>query len=191
MADKETKLDRPLGGLFLMTLLTIVWTILADYFFANADHKAVVITFGVVVVYFIFSYLKFNKQRINLPIEIKIKEPKKEKAYLIIVCLEGIAIFITKNVLMNVNKDNLFIASLALIVGLHFIPLAKVFERKFDYYIGIWTILTAIIGLILISTKTYEYHIVNAFVCVFCAISTSSYGINMLNDAKKILKNET
>ena len=98
------------------------------------------------------------------------------------------AILITKNVLVNIDKDYLFIASIALIVGLHFIPLAKVFERKFDYYIGIWTITIAIIGLILIINKNYDYRIVNAFVCVACAVSTSLCGLKMINNGKIILK---
>ena len=78
MAAKETKLDRPMGGLFLMTILTTIWTILAEYFFTNFDYKAVGFVLGGVIIYFIFSYITFYKQKANLPIADKMKDPKKE-----------------------------------------------------------------------------------------------------------------
>ena len=64
---------------------------------------------------------------------------------------------------------------------------AKIFQRKFDYYIGLWTIVIATLGLILIITKMYNYNIVNAFVCLACAISTTFYGLKMIQDGTAIL----
>ena len=80
---------------------------------------------------------------------------------------------------------------MALIVGLHFIPLAKIFQRKFDYYIGLWTIVIATVGLILISDKKYSPNIVNAFVCLSCAISTTFYGLKMIKDGTAILNEKS
>ena len=187
MADKETKLDRPINGLFLMSTMTTIWVILAEYFFNNLDYKAVSIVFGIVIIYFIIKYIAFNRHKERLPQISKIKDPKKQKAFWIIFCLEGVAILLVQNVLVNIGKDTLFISSIALIVGLHFIPLAKVFQRKFDYYIGLWTIIVATVGLILIINKKYDYNIVNAFVCVACAISTTFYGLKMIKDGTEIL----
>ena len=192
MADKETALDRPLGGLFLMILFTIVWILIAEYYFGNFDFKLLGVIFGAILIYFIYSYWKLSQRKSSLPLTIiKIGNPQKEKLYWIIVALEGIAIFVANVVLTNLKKDEFFISCFALIVGSHFIPLAKVFERKFDYYIGVWTILAAITGIVLISQKTFDYQIINAFVCTCCAISTVVYGLKMINDGNKIVGNKT
>jgi hypothetical protein len=114
--------------------------------------------------------------------------PQKERLYWIIVALEGIAIFGANIILTNTGKGEYFISCFALIVGLHFIPLAKVFERKFDYYIGIWTISIATVGIVLILQNTLDYRIVNALVCTGCAVSTTLYGLKMINNGNNILK---
>ena len=187
MAQKETKLDKLMGGLFLMSIFTTVWTILAEFYFKNADSRILGIAFGLIIIYFIYSFWNFTVKRANLPETKEDTDPKRERLFWIILTTEGVAILVAKNVLVNIGQDQLFIASLALIVGLHFIPLAKVFKRKFDYYIGSWTIVCAITGIVLILQKQYDYHTVNAFVCTACAFSTSVYGLNMISNGKKIL----
>lgn len=188
MASKQTVLDKPLGELFLMSILTIIWVILAEYYFNNSDYRIVGFIFGAILIYFIYSYWKLSKKK-SLLLEIKeAEDPKKERLYWIILALEGIAIFSANIILTNIEKDELFISCFALIVGLHFIPLAKVFERKFDYYIGIWTILIAATGIMLILQQTLDYRIVNGLVCTGCAVSTTLYGLKMLNDGSKIIE---
>jgi drug/metabolite transporter (DMT)-like permease len=188
MEKSETKLDKPLGGLFLMTIFTVIWTLLAEYFFRAADYYLAGIFFGIVVIYFIFAYFSLNKGKREMPKIVELKNPQKEKWYWIIVALEGIAIFVTNVVLTNIGRDELFISCFVLIVGLHFIPLAKVFERKFDYYIGIWTILIASLGIIFTLQHIFNQNIINAFVCLGCATSTALYGTKMITDANKIFQ---
>ena len=187
MADNETSLDQPIGGLFMMIIFTTIWTVLAEYYFNNYDYRIVSIVFGAAIIYLIYYYWTFSKKNTRLPKTEKIKNPKKEKWFWIIFVIEGIAIFLTANFLINFGKQNLLISSLALIVGLHFIPLAKVFDRKFHYYIGIWTTSAAILALILIIKNSSDYKIVNAFLCVACAISTTLSGLYMIRNGKKIL----
>lgn len=62
------------------------------------------------------------------------------------------------------------------------------FDRKFDYYIVIWTSLIATIGLILILKNQFNYKIVNAFVCIGCALSTTMYGLKKVRDGNNFLK---
>jgi len=188
MENKKTVLDDQIGGLGLMIVFTIVWAILSEYFFNNSDHKVVLLVFGFITSYLIYTYFKFIKRNKLLPPLTIEKNTKKEKWFYTVFALEGIAIFIVKNILINIDRDNLFFSSFALIVGLHFIPLAKIFNRKFDYYIGTWTTIVAILGLTLIITNQFEYKIVNAFVCAACAISTTMYGIKKVIDGNDYLE---
>jgi hypothetical protein len=189
MADKKTALNRPLGGLFLMILFTIIWVLIAEYYFGNRDFKLVGFIFGAILIYFAYSYWKLSQRKSSLPLIKENDSPQKERLYWIIVALEGIAIFVTNTILINLKKEEFFISCFALIVGLHFIPLAKVFERKFYYYIGVWTILAAITGIALIFQKTFDYQIINAFVCTCCAVSTVLCGLKIINDGNKIAMN--
>lgn len=188
MANKKTELDNHSGGLLLMIIFTTVWTILSEIFFNNSDHRITAVFFGIIIAYFIYSYLKLIKNRKVMPEIQVIRNPKKEKWFYAVFALEGVAIFIVQNILVNIHKENLSICSIALIVGLHFIPLAKVFDRKFDYCIGIWTSLIATIGLILILKNQFNYKIVNAFVCIGCALSTTMYGLKKVRDGNNFLK---
>lgn len=188
MNGKETKVDIPLGGIFLMTILTIIWTAISVFFLDGLYRWTAGFLFAIPIAYLGYEYLKLNKANGNLPKEAIITSPKSEKLYWWIFGLEGFAILIAKNILANINKDELFICSLALIVGLHFIPLAKVFKRKFDYYVGTWTIFVSVIGLFLILTTKVNYKLTNAFVSMACAMSTTLYGLNMISQAKTIIK---
>ena len=188
MASKKTVLAQPLGGLFLMSILTITWTVFAEYYFNNGDFRVAGFIFGAVLIYFIYSYWRLSKKTSLLPESKEPTSPQKERLYWIIVALEGTAIFGANIILTNTGKGEYFISCFALIVGLHFIPLAKVFERKFDYYVGIWTILIAATGITLILQKTLDYRFVNALVCTGCAVSTTLYGLKMINDGSNIIK---
>lgn len=187
MADTETRLDQPIGGLFMMIVFTVIWIVLAEYYFDNADYRTVSIIFGAAIAYLIYYYWTFSKQNTRLPKMEKIKDPKKERLFWIVFVLEGVAIFLTAHFLINFGKQELFISGMALIVGLHFIPLANVFDRKFHYYIGIWTTSAAIVALILIMKSSLDYTRVNAFLCVACAVSTTVCGLHMIGNGKKLL----
>ena len=185
MTDKETSLDKPIGGLFMMIIFTIIWIVLAEWYFNNYDYRIAGGVLGIGVSYLIYNYWIFNKKKTSLPKTEQVKNPKKERLLWIIFAIEGIGIFLTINFLINFKKENLLISSLALIVGLHFIPLAKVFDKKFHFYIGIWTTFVAVLALFLIVQNSYNYKIVNAFLCCACAISTTLCGQHIINTMER------
>jgi len=190
IALTKDAIQRPLGGLFLMIIFTAFWTILSEYSFDNSDHRIVGILFGIIILVFIFFYLKFTFIKKKLPeshIENKSEDDrKKAKRFYVIMGLEGLSIFVAKNILVNINLNELFIPCMALIVGLHFFALAKVFERKFDNYVGLWTCTIAIIGMVLISQKITAEHFAVAIVGMGCAISTIAYGTKIIIALKRI-----
>jgi hypothetical protein len=185
---KESELDKHISGLNLMIFFTSCWTFLAEYFLENSDYRIVGIIFGFLILYFIYSSLNFNKTSKILPVLEAAHDPNLDKRFYVVLALEGIAIFVGINIIINMGKDSLIISYIALIVGLHFIPLAKIFGRKFDYYIGFWTTCVALIGMILIINNKFDYKIVNAFVCIGCALSTTLYGLKKVIDGNQYLK---
>ncbi|RZM28052.1 MAG: hypothetical protein EOO88_10495 [Pedobacter sp.] len=124
----------------------------------------------------------------SLPLENEADERKKGKRFAIILAGEGIGIFLAVNIVTMINRPELKIPAMALVVGLHFIPLAKVFRRKFDYYIGTWSICVAILAITFSLQKTLNNSEVLVFTGVGMAISTVSYGLRMLLTARQALK---
>lgn len=187
-------IDKPIGGLFFMIINTTIWTFIAAYYTENKNLQIIEILPGVIIASFLYFYFKFTKAQKKLPetvIEKSPEEKKKEKWFMIIFGLEGLGILLVKNILLNINHDELFIPFFALVVGLHFFPLAKIFNRTFDYYIGIWTCLFAILGIYLITKKLTTVNLANVVVSLGCAIATISYGIRMILEGKKLLPTQT
>jgi hypothetical protein len=188
--ELKTALDKPLGGLSLMTLLTLIWTIVGEISLKGEDFYILGIIFILILFFFTSFYFRFNKQKKFLPKNHTQEDPKKEKLYWIILITEGVAILVVQNILANINKDELFITCFALIVGLHFFPLAKVFDRKFDYYIGTWTTFFALSGIYLTIRHSMHQYLINAIVCFACATATTLYGLYMISNVKKIYADE-
>ena len=115
-------------------------------------------------------------------------EKHSGKWFGIIFGAEGLGIFIAINVVINLGHADLVIPVIALVVGLHFYPLAKVFRRTIDYYLATWTSLVALIAIALIWNKIYSAPAVYAFVGIAAAMATSSYGACMIYTGKQLIK---
>jgi hypothetical protein len=191
MALKK-ELDSILGGLSLMILFTIMWTVIAEISLQNLDHRIVGIAFGLIILLFVYYYLKFSRAGKSIaepPSHSETADDKKRgKWFWIIFAAEGFLILLAKNILLNTGHDNLFIPCFALIVGLHFFPLARVFKRKFDYFIAVWTTTIAIIGLVLLIKGGLNERIVKGSVGIGCAFATSCYGFKMIYEGRKITR---
>ena len=187
--DNLTKADieKPMSGLLLMIIMTGIWTVVAETFLNNTNYKIICAFLAAEALFFVYSYYVFDKDKNSLPESNAAKDPKEKKWFMIIFAAEGIGIFLAKNILVNIGHDELFIPVFALIVGLHFFPLAKVFKRNFDYYIGAWTTAVAIAGIVMAIQSTLTQNFIGAFVSVGCAVATSCYGIKMGIDGRKIL----
>lgn len=185
-------IDKPIGGLFFMIINTSIWAFIAEYYLENKDLRLVGVFIGLIISNFLYFYFKFTKIQKSLPeniIEKTTEEKKNDKWFGIIFALEGLGIFLAKNVLLNINHDELFICIFVLIVGLHFFPLGKIFKRTFDIYMGIWTCLFAIVGIYLITQKITTVNFANVIVSLGAAISTICYGTKMIIEVRKLLSN--
>jgi len=63
--------------------------------------------------------------------------------------IEGVAIFVTGNVLQNLHRGDLMVPAIAIIVGLHFFPLARGIPVRLYHATGAGLVLAGIIGLLL------------------------------------------
>ena len=77
---------------------------------------------------------------------------------------------------------------IALVVGLHFFPMAWIFKRNIDYWLAMWTVLIALLGILFILNKTMLPRGIATPVGVGVAIATSCYGLYMIAFGRKMIE---
>ncbi|MDP9047253.1 MAG: hypothetical protein M3N14_03900 [Bacteroidota bacterium] len=178
-------------GLCLMAFFTMLWSGIAYGGLKDGVYVFALIFFPVLAITFLSKAIhlfKIVRQFPKLTSESDIAEEKKTgKWFGIIVGAEGLGIFIAINVVINLGHPELQIPVIALVVGLHFYPLARVFKRKVDYYLATWSTLIAVLAIVFSLNKTLALPGILAFTGVGIAIATSCYGMYMLSRSKKIV----
>ncbi|MFL9482503.1 hypothetical protein ACI6Q2_06965 [Chitinophagaceae bacterium LWZ2-11] len=172
------------AGLLLMAFFTMMWAGIAEGNLNGSDHGTVLVVFAALslafVVYAIYLFISSKKfQKISN--ENDQKEGKEMgKSFGLIFGIEGVAIPIAAFILTRLNAGRLVLPVIALIVGLHFYPMAKVFKRKVDYYLATWTCLIAVTGIVLMLRHIVSDSDSLAFIGIGVALATTSYGLYML-----------
>ncbi len=187
----DTAVKSMATGLCMMAFFTTLWAGIAysglkgtPYAFALVGFLVFAVTFVTIAI----SLFKIANHFPKLTSAADIAEENKMgKWFGIIFGAEGLGIFIGINVVINLGHPELVIPVIALIVGLHFYPLAKVFKRRFDYYLATWSTVVAILGIIFSLNKTLSEHQVMAFLGIGIAIATSCYGFYMVVSARHIM----
>lgn len=67
--------------------------------------------------------------------------------------VEGVAIFVAASVLANLHRSDLMFPAVAIIVGLHFLPLARGLPRTSYYATGAALVMTGLIALLLAAAQ--------------------------------------
>jgi hypothetical protein len=74
--------------------------------------------------------------------------PKEERAIMWSSIGEGVGLFLAANIVMNLHRPDLLLPSMALVVGLHFLPIAFAAGFRPFYVLGTTLIVAAIMGFI-------------------------------------------
>jgi hypothetical protein len=75
--------------------------------------------------------------------------PQEEKAILWSSVGEGVGLFLAANIVINLGRPDLQLPAMALVVGLHFLPIAHAAGFRAFYGLGLALILIAIVGFML------------------------------------------
>jgi len=179
-------------GLVMMAVFTLIWAGIAYRGLAASNYWFALLVFPLFSVLFIVNAARLYKVARYYPkltSEADLAEGKRiGKWFGIIFGAEGLGIFIGVNIVINLGHPELAVPVLALVVGLHFYPLAKVFKRTFDYYLATWSTIVAVLAIILTLNKTLSETGTFAFTGIGIAVATTCYGIYMIVSGRKIPK---
>jgi hypothetical protein len=179
-------------GLIMMAVFTSLWAGIGYGGLKDTGYWFVLIIFPALSVLFVVNAIKLFKAAKHFPkltSEADIAEEKRMgKWFGIIFGAEGLGIFIGINVVINLGHPELTMPVLALVVGLHFFPLAKVFKRTIDYYLATWSTVIAILSIALSLNKTLTQSGVFTLLGIGIGIATSCYGIYMITEGKRLYR---
>lgn len=180
------------GGLLLMALFTVAWSGIASGNVTGLNKYLILVLFSLISIVFIayaVYYFKMAKKFPKLQTdEDKAKGKRMGMWYGIIFGVEGILIPIAVGICLFLNHGDLILPAMALVIGLHFYPMAKVFNRTIDYYLATWTCLVAISAFAIILKGIALPFSVYTFLGIGVAITTCSYGFYMIAEGNKMLK---
>ena len=180
------------GGLFLMAFFTMMWTGIAQAGLLGQDHRIVLIVFAACSMLFIVSGIRLFISSAKFPKFTtdadRVQGKKMVRSFGIIFGIEGLAIPMTSVMLVLLGHDQYILPAIALIVGLHFYPMAKIFRRRIDYYIATWTCLVALIAISMMLRNSQPQTFVLAFLGIGVAVATTTYGLYMLYVGYGLLK---
>ncbi|WP_228512352.1 hypothetical protein [Clavibacter sp. VKM Ac-2872] len=78
--------------------------------------------------------------------------------------------------------------TIAVIVGLHFYPMARAFHRRIDLGIATWTTLVGTAGVVAVLQDGAAWPVVWSWVGAGAAAATMGYGIFMTRAARRLLR---
>lgn len=177
-------------GLLMMAFFTTMWAGIA-YGSLNGSNIGLIIFPLLCLAFISYAIYLFmiSKRFPKLETDEDRAEGKRSGMWFgIIFGAEGLLIFIAINIVTNIGHADLTIPVIALVVGLHFYPMAKIFKRTIDYYLATWSTIIAITGILVILKKSYPVANVDAFVGIGLAVATSCYGLYMMYTGWKMEK---
>jgi hypothetical protein len=179
-------------GLCMMAFFTLLWAGIAFGGLHSSNYWLALLIFPLFSLIFIMNALQLFKIARLFPkvtSEADIAEEKQTgKWFGIIFGAEGLGIFVGINIVNNIGHPELDIPVIALVVGLHFLPLAKVFKRTVDYYLGGCATLIALLAFVFTLNKTFTQSQMMVFVGIGIAMATSCYGFYMVMNGRRLAK---
>jgi len=179
-------------GLLLMSVFTVGWT---GNTFAAWPIPAAWTAFGIglaLAAWFITTGVRLLRARGQFRADLTPQDEQVRKTtgrnFGIIFGAEGVVIWLTVTILNATGNQDYVIPAIALIVGLHFYPMARVFDRTVDLYLATWTCLVALTGITLLATTDLEAAQIGAAVAIGVALATATYGLYMTRVAADFLQ---
>jgi hypothetical protein len=178
-------------GFFLMAFFTLLWASWSLYGLPAAAGVALVVIFGILAVIFVINGVRLMRSARELPLPSGAEASRRGRAlrvgFGVTFAAEGVIIGVVCALLI-VNGGYAYLApAIALVVGLHFIPLGFIFRRTIDFYIAAWVVVWALLGFWLINSGTLAAPLVASIVGVAGACGTAAYGIYMLRVKRAML----
>lgn len=176
------------GGLLLMAFFTILWGSWSLTGLPLVLGVPIIAVFVALAILFAIGGIRLFGLARHFPRVDTSSRQARTKSFSIrfgvVFGTEGLTIGAASGALVATGLSDFINPVIALIVGLHFIPLARIFERTIDYYIAAWVVVVALVGIGLLAFTSTPVQTVWAIVSLGTACGTSVFGLYMMGLAR-------
>jgi hypothetical protein len=173
------------SGLFLMAFFTLGW---AGNTFSGWPPAAAGVVYAIgllAAILFVIRGIQLIRARSRMPEPVLSAEDADKgrsigRSFGLIFGAEIVLILLATLILGVTGHGDYNVPVIALIVGLHFYPLGRVFGRRIDYFIATWVVLVGLAGIAAIAATGVTPPNVWSFVGLGAALGTGAYGIYFL-----------
>jgi len=177
-------------GLFLMAFFTVMWSANTFAAWSAAIAWPIWAAFAVAAACFIAQGVRLIRLRKRFPAQLSADDEQYRRssgrAFGIIFGTEALAIWIVALILNATGHSDYVVPAIALIVGLHFYPMARVFRRTIDLYLATWTSLVGLGGIGALAAGSPK-NLVTGLVAVGAALATTAYGVYISREAGRLI----
>ncbi|AGL18498.1 hypothetical protein [Actinoplanes sp. N902-109] len=168
------------SGLFLMTFFTVGWVGNTFAAWPAALAWTVLALALVAAAIFVSTAIRLIRSRALFPAGLSDADWHQQRttgrSFGFVFGAEIAAIWIAVIVLNATGNQDFAVPVIALIVGVHFYPMARIFHRTVDLYLATWTVLVAVAGIVVLAATDAPADQVAALVAVGVAACTATYG---------------
>lgn len=173
-----------------MVFFTLMWAGIAAGNLSGLAQYAVMFVFGVPCGMFISYSISLFRAAKHFP-KLSSDEDKAEGKkmgiwYAFIFGAEGIIIPFVCGLLVYFQQTQYILPAIALVVGLHFYPMGKVFNRSIDYYLATWASVVAVAAILAVKYNALPLQFIYATLGVGLAMATTGYGLYMMSEGKRL-----
>ncbi|MWV29652.1 hypothetical protein [Rathayibacter iranicus] len=178
------------GGLLLMAVFTMWWA--SDTFTGWPVPAAMVVT-----VFCACAAVLFVVQAFRLLIARSRMSPERTDSdratkpngalFGAVFAAEGVLIGVAVGILGAHGLNRFLVPGIAVIVGLHFFPMARIFGRTLDLWLATWTTLVGAVGVVVVLFDGSTWPVVWSWVGAGAAAATFAYGASMSCFAQRLL----
>jgi hypothetical protein len=170
------------SGLFLMAFFTLGWAGNAFSGWPTAIAGIVWALALIAAVLFVVRAVQLIRARPRMPEPVLSDEDARRgrsigRNFGLIFGAEIVLIVLATVILGLTGRSEYNVPVIALIVGLHFYPLARVFGRRIDTYIATWVTAVGVAGIVVIAGTDVQPEQVWPWVGLGAALGTAAYGV--------------
>ncbi|MEH3078240.1 MAG: hypothetical protein PGN11_16525 [Quadrisphaera sp.] len=173
--------DGVVVGLVLMAVFTTAWSANTLGTWPGALGTAVFAVGVLASAWFVVSAVRLARVRGRTSTAATPEEQRWQKragaAFGWVFTAEAVVIVVAANVLARIGRPDLVLPAIALVVGVHFYPMARIFRRRIDTWLATALSAVGLAGLLVLLLTGASRDLVWGLVACGAALTTGAYGV--------------
>ena len=174
-------LDGVVLGLVLMAVFTTAWSANTLGTWPGAVGTTLTATGLLASAWFVVTAVRLARTRGRTSTATSAEDLRWQRrsgrAFGLVFAAEGVVIVVAANVLAAVGRPDLVLPTIALVVGLHFYPMARIFRRRIDTWLATALSLVGAAGIAALLLTGASRDTVWGLVACGAALTTAAYGV--------------